>query len=465
MNDGYRTQLLPALLWHDPRIHPLDDTWLLTIFTIVPAIALPWFNSGLQIDFVATTMGLLTLGAIHLGFTVLSSRETRNPIRLTRTLTGLHTLGVITVAFIWLHAGGVQNPLFLLVFALPVIGAIFLSRWQPYLMATLAAVMVALMASSQAPELRWYAPAGLSAAADWLGGVLVKATGAGSLPFAGFYAPAAYFVILLEAFVIMLFGCAVAAEYLAGIFERLRGQAASARAETARSQALWSALLEQLPLPAVLLDADTHEVVGASAPAVAKFFGGEESVVGRDFFQAIHFSYPEAVQQLIDGAGGVEPQSMVRLGEQLLATEVRVQHLAQNGRRLALVVVNDTTEALCVRAALDVAEHAALVADPQGRILAFNRPARALFSGTQVGAEVSGLLPQFQPGTRWWDPGLSGRRKMHVTVMRRVYQLTTSSVPLPGEDTRLYVVAFLPVARVAAADQSPVGSTTVVERP
>jgi len=49
--------------------------------------------------------------------------------------------------------------------------------------------------------------------------------------------------------------------------------------------------------------------------------------------------------------------------------------------------------------------------------------------------------------------------------MRRVYQLTTSSVPLPGEDARLYVAAFLPVARVAAADQSPVGSTTVVERP
>ena len=58
---------------------------------------------------------------------------------------------------------------------------------------------------------------------------------------------------------------------------------------------------------------------------VAKFFGGDESVVGRDFFQAIHFSYPEAVQKLIDGAGGVEPQSMVRLGDQLLATEVRVQ--------------------------------------------------------------------------------------------------------------------------------------------
>ena len=189
MNDGYGTQLLPALPWRDPRIHPLDDTWLLTIFTILPAIALPRFVSGVDIDFAATAVGLLGLGAIHLCFTALSSRATRNPLRLTRTLSVLHTLGVITVAFIWQHAGGVQNPLFLMVFALPVIGATFLSRWQPYFVAALAAVMVALMASSQAPELRWYAPAGLSAAADWLSGVLVKATGAGSLPFASFYAP------------------------------------------------------------------------------------------------------------------------------------------------------------------------------------------------------------------------------------------------------------------------------------
>ncbi len=465
MNDSYGTRLLPAFVWHDPRVHLLDDTWLLTIFTILLAIAVAWFVSGLAIDLKATAAGLLTLGAIHVGFAALSSRAAANPVRRTRTLSALHALGVIAVAFIWQHAGGLQNPLFLMAFALPVIGSILLSRWQPYFVATLAAVLVALIASSQAPELRWYVPAGLSAAADWLGGALVKATGAGSLPFAGFYAPSAYFVVLLAAFVIMLFACAVAAEYLGTIFERLDGQVSAARAEAVRSQALWSALLEQLPLPAVLLDANTHEVICASAPAVAKFFGGEESVIGRDFFQAIQFSYPEAVQQLIDGAGGVERQSMVRLGDRLLATEVRVEHVAQDGRRFALVMVEDTTEALCVKAALDVADHAALVTDSQGRILAFNRPARVLFSGAQVGAEASRLVPQFDSSARWWDPGLSGRRKMHVTVMRRVYQVTTSSVALPGEDARLYVIAFLPVARVAAADQGAVGSTTVVERP
>ena len=47
--------------------------------------------------------------------------------------------------------------MFLAVFALPVVGAVFISRWQPYLMALLAIVVVALVALAQAPELRWYA--------------------------------------------------------------------------------------------------------------------------------------------------------------------------------------------------------------------------------------------------------------------------------------------------------------------
>jgi PAS domain-containing protein len=115
-----------------------------------------------------------------------------------------------------------------------------------------------------------------------------------------------------------------------------------------------------------------------------------------------------------------------------------------------------------VRAALDVAEHAALVADSEGRVLAFNRPARALFSEAQIGADVSRLLQQADSDTRWWDPGLSGRRKMHATVMRRVYQVTTSRVALPGEDAHLYVIAFLPVARSAAGNQSVTRTVTAI---
>ena len=464
MNDGNATQVLATLGWHDPRIHLLDDTWLLTIFAILFATAVPWLVSGLAIDFVATAGGLLTLGAIHVAFAALADRSRANRSRRTRTLAGLHALGVIAIAFIWQHAGGLQNPLFLMVFALPVIGSIFLSRWQPYFMAVLAAVAVTLIASSEAPELRWYAP-GLNSLAGWVETLLGKEGSGAGLPFAGFYAPSEYFVVLLEVFVTMLLACAVAAEYLGTIFERLRTQVAAARLEAERGQQLWSALLEQLPLPAFLVDADTSEVICASAAALAKLGADEDRVVGRDFFEAIRFSYPEVVQELVSGPGGVAKLCMIRLNDRLLATEVRVQHVAQKGRRFALVMVSDMTEAFCVKAALDVAEHAALVVNSQGRVLAFNKPAGALFSGAAIDADVSRLLPQSDAQARWWDPGLSGRRKMHATIMQRVYQVTSSAVALPGEDERLYVVAFLPAAGVAAADQSGTGWTTLVQRP
>ncbi|HMC20033.1 MAG TPA: hypothetical protein VKH16_12420, partial [Gemmatimonadales bacterium] len=342
---------------------------------------------------------------------------------------------------------------------------LFLSRWQPYVMAALAALMVALVACSEAPELRWYAP-WLGAAAASLDALVGGAGGGANVPFATFSAPSQYFVVLLEVFAIMVFACAVAAEYLATIFGRLDAQTWTARAEAARSQELWSTLVEQMPVPVVLLDANTHEVVGASASAVKKFLTGPDPLVGRDFFEAVRFSYPEPIEQLIDGADGVEQLSMVRLDGRLLATEIRVQHLAQHGRRFALVVIDDATEDFCVKAALDVAEYATLVVESHGRVVALNKPARALFGGAAPGAELSSLVQQGNPATRWWDPGLSGRHKMHMTVMRRMYQVTTNAVALPGEEARLYVVAFLPMARVAAEDQTAAtGSTTVVQWP
>ena len=463
MSERDSTQLLPKLVWHDPRVHILDDTWLLTISAILLAIALPWWVSGLRVQFAPAAAGLLALGVIHVILAAMGGLRPTSARRETLRLSILHALGVIIIAFIWLHTGGLQNPLFLAVFALPVVGSIFLSRWQPYLMAALAVLTVTLAACGAAPQLRWYAP-WLGAPGGWLE-ALLGGRGGTNVPFAAFYAPSQYFIVMLEVFAIMVFACAVAAEYLATVFDRLAAQMWTARAEAARSAELWSTLVEQLPAPAVLLDATTREIVGASGAALKQFLTGPEPAIGRDFFEAFQFSYPEPIERLIDGADGVEPLSMVRLGGRLVSTEIRVQHLAQHGRRFALVVVNDTMADFCVRTALDVAEYAALVVDAEGRVLALNRPARALFAGASAGSEVKSLLPQAGV-TRWWDPGLVGRHKSHITVMRRMYQLTTTAVPLPGEEARLYVLTFLPMARVAAEDQTvTTGSNTVVQWP
>jgi hypothetical protein len=474
MNASSSTQRVAVLGWHDPRAHLLDDSWLLTIFAIVFATAVPWLVSGLRIDLVPTAAGLVTLGAIHVAFAALASRHSLHDTRRARALTALHVFGVIIIAWVWAHAGGVHNPLFLIVFALPIVGSIFLSRWQPYFVAVLAAALVSLIAALETPELRWYAPA-LGEIFSRLDDIVGQGTGAPSV-FAGFYAPSEYFVVLLEVFAIMVFACAVAAEYLGTIFERLHSQVDMARAEAERGQQLWTTLIEQLPLPAFLLDAYSSEVVHASQAARSRFAAaahgaandeGTDAVdlAGRNFFEVVSFSYPELVQELLSGADGVANPCMIRRGGRLVTSEVRVQHIAQRGRRFALVVVSDTTEAFCVKAALDASEQAALVADARGRVLAFNKPATVLFPGARLDGELSQFLPEADPQSRWWDPGLTGRRKLHVSIMQRIYQLTSSTVTLPGEDERLYVVAFVPVARTAESEQGTTLLTMRIQRP
>jgi len=448
------TQLLPAPTWSDPRVHLLDDTWLLSIFTILLATALPWLVSAFDIDFVATSIGLLALGAIHVGLTMLGRSARIGERRW--VLTALHVTGVLIVGFIWMHAGGLQNPAFLLVFVLPVVGAIFLSRWQPYLMALLAIVVVGAVALAQAPELRWYAP-GLNAAGAWLAALIGQEGAVTNTPFPGFYAPSGYFVVLLEVFAILVFACAVAAEYLGTIFERLHAHVDMARAEAERGQEFWATLIEQLPLPVLMVDTDSLNILCASEEAST--FCATELTNGRSLFEAIRFTYPDVIQELITQAGGVTPLSMIRVGDQLRATEIRVQHTAQKGRRFALLVIQDRTEEFTVKAALDLTGQAALVIDSHDRIVMFNKPARALFAGIHKDISAASVLSLSGMPARWWEPDLTGRRKMQIEISPRIYQVTSSASQLPGEEERLYVVTLQPVARATVNDRTVITAT------
>jgi uncharacterized membrane protein YhhN len=284
-----RTQLIPRPVWENPRVHLLDDIWLLTIVAILIATGVPWFVSGFEVQIGMASWGLLALGGIHIAFTTLAS-PTRSLSRWRdRALTLLNVAGVVLIGIIWQHVGALQNPMFLTVFALPVIGAIFLSRWHPYLTATISVLVVVGVALSQAPELRWYA-SGLFGSDTWLVWLFGEQNAAPQPSFSGFYAPSSYLVVLLEVFTVLLFACAVAAEYVGTIFERLNAHIVLARTEAERGQELWAGLIERLPLPAVLIDPDTLRVVAASEFAIAYLGAGEIPLEGRSLFEALHVS-------------------------------------------------------------------------------------------------------------------------------------------------------------------------------
>ena len=452
MNTTAITRLLPVLDPDDPRIQLLDDVWQLTIFAVLLAVALPWFVSSFDIDFAAAAWGVFALGAIQVALASLSEVRGASAAWANRARSLLHATGVVVIGIVWQHAGGLQNPMFLAAFVLPVIGASFVSRWHPYVTAVLAVLVVAAVALYQAPELRWYA-AGLGTGWAWLANLVGAEGVAAGVPFPGFYAPSGYGVVLLEVFAILMFVCAVAADYFGNVFDRLHAHLAVARVDAERGQELWTALIQRVPVPALLVDADTLQVICGSDHLSPAICPTDTPVAGRGLFESIRFSYPDVVQELITGVGGVTSPCMIRVTDQLRATEVHVQHVGHKGRRFALVIIDDKSDAFYARAALDAADDATLVVDARGQVIAFNKPARGLFAAADVGAEAARVLAHPGSGARWWEPGLTGRRRMHVEIHRRIYQVTSSTIALPGEEESLYVIAFLPVARAGAANQ------------
>jgi PAS domain-containing protein len=434
------------------QIRVLDDVWLLTLFALLLTTGVPWFVSGFDIAFGPVLLGALGLGALHVALAFLGESTTFTGAWRVPMLTALHAAGVVTMGIVWHNSGGLQNPAALTAFVLPVIGACFISRWQPYFTAGLAIVVVALAALIEAPELRWHA-SGLGAAAM----SLLADAKPSAAPFPGFYAPSGYYVTLLQGFIVVTLVTAAAADYLGTLFERQRAHTELARERAQSGRELWTSLVEHLPVPTLLVEVDTLRVLRLSESAAPLLLPREEDAkaIGRNVLDTIRFSYPEAVRSLIRGDAGPARPCTLRVGDDLHIANVSVRHLGYEGRALALLTVEDVTDAFCTRAALDKAEEAVLIVDSKTRVITFNKHARALFPDADVGIEAARLLSHpGQSALPWWDPGLRGRRKRLVEIDARIYQMTSSTVPLAGEEESFFVLGFVPVVGAASANEA-----------
>jgi hypothetical protein len=438
--------LVPAV--DDARVRRLDNVWILTLCAATLAAILPWFSSAYQLNLTAALSALLLVGAVHLALAAAATRG-NHWLSSGRSLALLNAVGVVALGIVWLNAGTLQNPAFLLAFALPVVGAIFISAWQPYLTAALSLLLVVGIALTRQAELRWYVLTVFGIG----GGAFDPLRTGGSLPVAGFIAPGAYYLVTLEVFAVLLFGCAVTAAFVATVLARSETRALLAADAAEEARELYSSVIRNLPVPALLVEAATLRVVQISDRLVSDVGVTDGGPADEKLCDLIHFSYPETVEALVTGGGGSQKPCVIRTGGRLLITEMRVQHLMHAGRRHALLVIEDITELLCVTAAFDVADSAGLILDAH-RVLGFNRTARGLFPDIRLGASAS-FLSRLGQGDRWWEPGLNGRRKLQLEISRRLYQMTSCTVPLPGEAEALCVLAFFPLGPASASNPAP----------
>jgi hypothetical protein len=282
MSASLRPHESPAAL-RQTQVRVLDDIWLLTLFAVsrdgravvrgrLREIAFgpccwAWSGSAPSRGTGVSPGSAAFAGTWHV------------PV-----LTALHAAGVVTVGIVWHHGGGLQNPVLLTVFVLPLVGACFISRWQPYFTAGLAILVVTVAALIEAPELRWHA-SGLGASAA----SLFADTTLSAAPFPGFYAPSGYYVALLESFIVLTLVSAAAADYLGTLFERHRTHAELAR-ERAQSGGSGRGLIEHLPVP-LLVEVDTLRIsAAAERRADAVVLKDDAKSIGRNVLEAIRFS-------------------------------------------------------------------------------------------------------------------------------------------------------------------------------
>lgn len=460
MNARPDEQALSPALQRNARAQILNDVWLLTIVAVIVGTAVPWLANNFQIRMAGASLGLLGLGATHVAQTLLGAPLRTAAAWRLKAVTALEIVGVVLLGFIWDQVGALQNPLFLVIFILPILGAIFLARGLTYWLAALSIVIVGFVALREAPELRWFA-SGLVGNDTWLTALFGRDAATPDPAFSGFSAPLNYLIVLLEVFSIGLIACAVAAEYVGILFVRLDLNTAIARGEAQRGEELWASLIEHLPLPALLIDLTSANLIAASDSATAYLRIGAGTLEGRNLYEVLKLSYPETLQALIAGEDGDAPAVVIRIEDDVRLTRMRVLHAMHKERRLALLTIEDRTELYCLRATLDTSEYAAVVIDAKGRVMAFNKPLAGLLGQVELGMDATRLLSESERSERWWEPGLTGRRKMHVQIGTRIYQLTASATSLPGEEASIYMVSLLPVAGGTQADTEAASSTII----
>ncbi len=362
---------------------------------------------------------------------------------------------MLAIGLVWAGAGGLQNPLFLVLFALPVLAGGLLSRIHAYLTATGSLVLVATVSLAQAPELRWYVAVHHPVGA-WLAS-LPDGGGGGPALFAGFYAPVRFFMMTLELFGVGMTACALAADALGVVVRGFSGQLAAAREVAARTERVWLEVLAETSCPTALVDADTFKTICHSRSLVDTLCDPDAPPPrGADLFSLLHFSQPETVRALIAAEGGDAPFHLIRARGGLRAVAVRVRKLAQSDHRVALMMIEDITQSFCAETALDNSDYAAIIFDANGRVLSCNRQARSLLSRLEPGAEAASLLPNPAVRPRWWEPRLGGRRKASIQIDARTYQISSSSVTIPGEAAPWNVVTIAPHAGPAAIERTDI---------
>ena len=238
-----------------------------------------------------------------------------------------------------------------------------------------------------------------------------------------------------------MFAVAVVADAIGHIAGKLQTRSVALSDALTKVESLSIEAFRLSPWPTALVYADTFRVVQASRTFFQQFFLEPDAPARYDLFGLLHFSYPEAVQALVEDKGGEVPLAVLAVrGEKRLA-RVRVAPVVQDGTRYASVSVQDITDAHYLRLAVDALEDPLIVIGG-GRIVAFNAAAEVMLTNLTPGTDAAGPLGAANLPFVWWELGVRSRQTCEVRLAGRTFQAQCRAAQIAGEREPVTVVTL-----------------------
>ena len=430
------------------RKRMIDGAWVICLTVVLGAVTIPWFLHALDINLVHVAFWVFAYVVAHLGFSAATDRLGTSAA-VAMALRAMLLCGVAFLTFFWHLVGGLQNPMFLAVFTLPVImSGVLMTGAQTLVTALGSVLLVTMVAVSESPDLRWYVA---QMTVPWIASI--AAAGGSLLPpvraVPGFESSPTYEFTLLVLFAAVQLTVAFLSRPLAVLLVRVNGRLEVSGKLLTEVQGLFHAVLRAEPDPAVIIYADSGQIVQASDSFFTRMLVRPSEMAGRGLFDVVQFEQAERVRAALSTQSGDLPFCVYRVHEETRIANVYFYRTEHHGVNYIYIGLQEVTELYYLHSAFDALEDPLMVVASDARLQYANRPARAIFGDLYFGMEIASV-PKLQAlFERLGDTDESQDDSSRI-IDGQPYDVQQLVAQLPGEATACTVVWLHCVAKERA---------------
>jgi PAS domain-containing protein len=340
---GSTPQLSGAALRLRERKRLHDTAILMSLAVMFAAVFLVWYLRVLEVPLRPVAWGFLGFWLAYL-----AAGTYTDGLRTIHGLIAAHqVLQVSVIAYLiclWHQLGGIRNLAFLMVLVVPVvISGVLMQRWQPYVTAGLGSAAVWCATIVEDSSFRWYLSQYMPLLRG-LPGMPEAEFGSGSTILPDVQLTPSLTLTALMMFTLVEILAAFLTESLSATVAKQQARSVLAENMSTDSEGILQGALKAVPVPTVLVDAATAQVMGASESFLRQMVLNRSDLEGRNLFDLLDFERPHDVRELFERQGGVLPECRFGVGGERRLGRVWIETFVTTAGRYASVVVQDQSD-------------------------------------------------------------------------------------------------------------------------